>query len=85
MTPEQVPDELVELAKKAPLYYDRIEQRVAWGAYQRAILAAVLPAHEQRVREQVAKEIEQALDTDGDGSSWDGGMATAVEIARGAR
>lgn len=34
-------------------------------------------------RAKVAEEIERVLDEDGDGSSWDGGMARAAAIARG--
>lgn len=40
-------------------------------------------AERQRIREQVAQEIDRVADEEDDGSSWGGGMLRAVQIARG--
>jgi hypothetical protein len=56
VTPEDVPDDLARLAEEA---WVRLATTAPPGAYdheaiRRHILAAVLPAHERQVREQVA-------------------------------
>jgi hypothetical protein len=54
-TPEQVPADLVAAAQRA--YLETPATRGGSPVRIRAALAAVLPAHEAMVREQVAKEL----------------------------
>lgn len=94
MKPEDVPAEYVNPAVE--VFEDQAHEhcgesddgcpgntRPYHEALVREALAEILPQYEQMVRERVAEEIEQELKADGDGSSWDGGMYRAADIARG--
>lgn len=87
MKPEEVPDELLDLASKATYAaWDKLTQTQKIEDPQRAVirllLTDVLPAHEAMIRTKISEQIEQELLT----SAWDpGGMARAARIARGVR
>jgi len=57
MRPEDVPDDVLTAAKAAGDAYDVACDRFDWQEYDRAIVAAVIPAIEARVRAQVADRI----------------------------
>lgn len=73
MKPEQVPDELVELA--------HAHYSMHGHGLVRNILAAVLPMHERQVREQVAQAIAAAFRRPN--SAYGRGLKVAEDIARG--
>ena len=88
MKPEDVPDELIEVAYQAYLRAPQIpiNDVSVWGY----ALAAVLPAHERQVRERVAAEIREtarSLREDGQISQdgWRGYVAAAYIAQEGAR
>jgi hypothetical protein len=83
MEPEDVNNELAELGTRAVDRHPSTSFLAPCESLARAVLAAVLPEHEKKVREQVAREIEKVENEEGDGSSWDGGMGRAASIARG--
>lgn len=80
MRAEDVPDELIDRARKAWVASARGHLP---GHGMAHALAAVLPAYEAMVRAKVAEEIERQEARDGDGSSWGNGMRRAAAIARG--
>ena len=81
MTPEQVPHDLAQQAESAW----SISGHVFPDRVVRAILAAVLPEHEKRVRAQLVKEIEEYAGS-GPDDIWTppfwSGLQAAVRIAR---
>lgn len=82
MKPEDVPDDLADDAVDAWHEAPRNEHGlVILDDHMRYVLAAVLPAHERRVREQVAAEIE--AERSGGTEHWGIAMDHAARIARG--
>ena len=58
--------------------------RSSHEAWVRATLAAVLPAHERQLREQIARDIEETADADVIGP-YEAGLDRAARVARGER
>jgi hypothetical protein len=79
MDPADVPDELIAAIKKQPP--PPMSEWLNAEAWTRAILAAVLPAHEKQLREQIADSIDAELADPN--SDYERGLEVASRIARG--
>ena len=87
-----VPDALLTLAADAHEQWhidnrtsdDSEVCRSSHEAWVRATLAAVLPAHERQLRQQIARDIEETADADVIGP-YEAGMDRAARVARGER
>lgn len=87
-TPAEFPAELLNAPVRFWICINREHKNVTWDGDVATcpdcgLTSEMTKRYAALVRVMVADKIERALAEDGDGSSWDGGMANAARIARG--